>query len=82
MKIRDRIKELRRVKASELIPNEKNWRRHGKAQSAALKGLLAEIGYADALTHASCPTAGFNSLTVTFAAPRRPKWKYRCSFST
>ena len=49
MKIRDRIKEFRRVKASELIPNEKNWRRHGKAQSAALKGLLAEIGYADAL---------------------------------
>lgn len=49
MEIRDRIKELRRVKASELIPNEKNWRRHPKEQVAALKGLLNEIGYAGAL---------------------------------
>jgi DNA modification methylase len=47
--IRDRIKELRRVRASELVPNPKNWRRHPKEQAAALKGLLAEIGYADAL---------------------------------
>jgi DNA modification methylase len=47
--IRDRIKELRRVKASELVPNPKNWRRHPKEQAAALRGLLSEIGYADAL---------------------------------
>ena len=49
MKIRDRIKELRRVKASELLPNPKNWRTHPKAQQDALKGILAEVGYADAL---------------------------------
>ena len=48
-KIRDRVRELRRVKASELVPNPKNWRRHPKEQAAALKGLLAEVGYADAL---------------------------------
>ena len=47
--IRDRIKELRRVKAKELLPNPKNWRRHPKAQAEALRGLLGEIGYADAL---------------------------------
>jgi DNA modification methylase len=47
--IRDRIKELRRVKASLLVPNPKNWRIHGKQQAAALKGLLSEVGYADAL---------------------------------
>lgn len=47
--IRDRIKELRRVKAGELIQNEKNWRKHPKAQREALQGILAEIGYADAL---------------------------------
>ncbi len=47
--IRDRIKELRRVRASELVPNPKNWRRHPKEQAAALRGLLSEIGYADAL---------------------------------
>jgi DNA modification methylase len=47
--IRDRIRELRRVRASELVPNPKNWRRHPKEQVAALRGLLAEVGYADAL---------------------------------
>jgi DNA modification methylase len=54
-KFRDRVRELRRVKASELVPNPKNWRRHPKEQSAALKGLLAEIGYADALIARELP---------------------------
>ena len=46
---RDRIRELRRVRASDLLPNPKNWRRHPKSQVDALRGLLAEVGYADAL---------------------------------
>ena len=49
MKIRDRIVELRRVPASELRPNPKNWRTHPQAQADALKGVLAEIGIADAV---------------------------------
>jgi DNA modification methylase len=49
MKIRDRIKELRRVKASELLRNPRNWRVHPIAQAQALRALLIEIGYADAL---------------------------------
>ena len=49
MQIRDRIKELRRVKASDLLPNPKNWRTHPVEQQDALKGVLAEVGYADAL---------------------------------
>jgi hypothetical protein len=49
VKIRDRIVELRRVRASELVPHGRNWRVHTPQQTAALKGLLAEIGYADAL---------------------------------
>ena len=49
MKIRDRIKELRRVAAVELKPNPRNWRTHPQAQRDALRGVLAEIGYADAL---------------------------------
>jgi len=49
LKIKDRIKELRRVKASELMPNPKNWRTHPKEQQDALKGILAEVGYVDAL---------------------------------
>jgi DNA modification methylase len=49
MKIRDRIKEFRRVPARELLPNPKNWRVHPVAQQEALRGLLAELGYCDAL---------------------------------
>lgn len=49
MKIRDRIIDFRRVKASELKPSPKNWRIHPQAQQDALRGVLAEIGYADAL---------------------------------
>lgn len=49
MKIRDRIKELRRVKASDLQANPRNWRRHPTEQQEALRGILAEVGYADAL---------------------------------
>src|SRR5947207_15530881 len=49
MHIRDRIRELRRVPARELKPNPKNWRTHPPGQRDALRGLLAEIGYAGAL---------------------------------
>jgi len=49
MHIRDRVTELRRVRAKDLISHPGNWRIHNKAQAAALSGLLAEIGYADAL---------------------------------
>jgi len=49
MRIRDRIRELRRVRASELRPNPRNWRVHPQEQREALHGVLAEIGYADAL---------------------------------
>jgi hypothetical protein len=49
MKIRDRVRELRRVKAGDLVPNPKNWRTHPAGQADALRGILAEVGYADAL---------------------------------
>ena len=49
MQVRNRIKELRFVNASELIPNPKNWRTHPEAQQNVLRGLLSEVGYADAL---------------------------------
>ena len=47
--IRDRIKELRRVRAGDLHASPRNWRTHPESQVAALRGTLAEIGYADAL---------------------------------
>ena len=42
-------RRLRRVPARELIANPRNWRRHPARQAAALRGLLQEVGYADAL---------------------------------
>lgn len=55
MKIRDRIKELRRVPAANLRPNTRNWRKHPPEQQNALRGLLAEVGYADALLARELP---------------------------
>ena len=49
MNVRDRIVELRRVPASSLAPNPRNWRKHPKAQHDALRGVLAEVGIADAV---------------------------------
>ena len=55
MNIRDRIKELRRVKARTLTPHPKNWRKHPEVQQDAIGGLLGEIGYADALLARELP---------------------------
>jgi ubiquinone/menaquinone biosynthesis C-methylase UbiE len=49
MTIRDRVKELRRVRAGDLQENAANWRRHPKAQVDALAGVISEIGFAGAL---------------------------------
>lgn len=55
MKLRDRIVELRRVPASELLPNPKNWRTHPEAQQDALRGILAEVGIAGAVLARELP---------------------------
>ena len=47
--IRDRIVGLERIRAGDLLVNRKNWRKHPKAQQDAMRGVLTEIGYADAL---------------------------------
>ena len=47
--IRDRVREIRRVKGSDLIPAPNNWRVHPDAQRKALNGVLREVGVADAL---------------------------------
>jgi len=46
---RDRIKELKRVRAGELKPSPFNWRRHPEHQKDALRSVLDEVGYADAI---------------------------------
>jgi len=52
---RDRIRELRRVRARDLVPNPRNWRRHPARQAAALRSVLEEVGYADALLARELP---------------------------
>lgn len=53
--IKDRIKSLRRVKASDLRANPANWREHPENQKAAMSGILAEVGYVDALIARETP---------------------------
>jgi hypothetical protein len=55
MQIKDRIKELRRVPAAELLPNPKNWRTHPDSQANALRGMLADVGYANAVLARETP---------------------------
>ncbi len=47
--MRDRIVELVRVRAGDLVDHPGNWRRHPERQRAALAAMLEEIGYANAL---------------------------------
>ena len=44
MTVRNRIKELRYVRAGDLIPNPKNRRRHPKAQRDALRAMWDRVG--------------------------------------
>ena len=53
--IRNRIKELRHVRAGELRADDRNWRRHPKGQRAALEQMLQRNGYADALLTRETP---------------------------
>lgn len=46
---KNRIVELRYVPASDLEPHPGNWRDHPREQVEALKGVLADVGIADAL---------------------------------
>jgi DNA modification methylase len=55
IQIRDRIKELRRVRAGDLVPHTENWRVHPSSQVAALRGVLNHVGYASALIARELP---------------------------
>jgi hypothetical protein len=47
--LRDRVKELRRVPASELRAHSDNWRKHPQTQKDVMRGVLDEVGFADAV---------------------------------
>ncbi|QDT30423.1 hypothetical protein Enr10x_57890 [Gimesia panareensis] len=62
MEIKDRIKSLRRIKASRLIRNPRNWRTHPAAQKSALRTVLNEIGFATACLVRDCGDGTFELL--------------------
>ena len=47
--IRNRVVELRMVRAGDLLPDPRNWRRHPQAQRDALRSMLGRVGNADGL---------------------------------
>jgi hypothetical protein len=72
MNVRDRIRELRRVPARELRPNPRNWRTHPPAQQDTLRGVLAEIGYADALLARMLPDGSLELIDGHLRAETTP----------
>jgi hypothetical protein len=72
MKIRDRIVEFRRVPSGELQPNPKNWRSHPQAQQDALRGILAEVGYAGAALAYVPPEGGLRLIDGHLRAETDP----------
>jgi len=73
MQVRNRIRELRLVKAAELRPNRRNWRTHPDQQRNALRGVLAEIGYADALIARELPDGGLELIDGHLRAETTPE---------
>jgi len=73
MIIRDRIKEFRRVKAGQLRPHPNNWRTHPQAQRDALRGVLAEIGYAGALLARELPDGSLELIDGHLRAETTPE---------
>jgi len=55
-----------------LLAHPKNWRVHTKTQAAALRGLLAEAGYADALLAGALENARLQLIAGPFRAEKTP----------
>jgi len=72
MTYRDRIKDFRRVPAGELRPNPKNWRMHPTAQRDALRRVLDDVGYADALLARELPDGSLELIDGHLRAETTP----------
>lgn len=73
--IRDRIVELRRVRAAELQRHPLNWRLHPEAQRSALLRVLHEIGYADALIARALPDGSLELIDGHLRAETTPDFE-------
>lgn len=72
MHIRNRILALKNIPARELRPNPRNWRLHPPAQQDALRGLLAEIGFAGALVARQLADGGLELIDGHLRAETTP----------
>lgn len=72
MKIKDRVAELRRVPVEQLRPHPHNWRTHPPAQRDALRAVLSEIGYADALLAFELPDGSLQLIDGHLRAEAAP----------
>ena len=77
MKLKDRIKGLERIPARDLLPHPKNWRTHSREQRDALRGILAEVGIADALLVRETPD-GYQILDGHCRAEEAPDVEWPC----
>ena len=75
MLIQDRIIDFRRVSAMSLLPHPKNWRVHNDRQRNVLQGILAEIGYADALLVRELPDGTLQLIDGHLRAETTPNQK-------
>lgn len=73
VEIRNRVRELRWVRAKVLRPNPKNWRTHPGRQRRLLSGILSEIGYADALIARELPEGGLELIDGHLRAETTPE---------
>jgi DNA modification methylase len=78
LNVRDRIKDFRRIKASELRPHPRNWRKHPQAQQDALRGVLAEVGYVDALMVRTLPDGSWQIVDGHLRAETTPDTEVPC----
>jgi hypothetical protein len=77
LKLKDRIKGLERIPARDLLPHPKNWRTHPREQRDALRGVLAEVGIADALLVRETPD-GYQILDGHCRAEEAPDVEWPC----
>jgi len=77
VKLKDRIKGLERIPARDLLPHPQNWRTHPREQRDALRGILADVGIADALLVRETPD-GYQILDGHCRAEEAPDVEWPC----
>ncbi|WP_298869089.1 ParB N-terminal domain-containing protein [uncultured Gimesia sp.] len=78
MKFKDRIKSFRRIQASQLKRNLKNWRIHTETQETVLRAILKEVGFASACLVRDCKNGTFEIIDGHLRADIAEEEKVPC----